>query len=82
MFRGLAMRYRVLVGGVWWTEAACLASARAVAMAEAGALAASLGHPVEARVTDPAGAFCGAALGRVTGDADWLPFGSARARAA
>ena len=51
-------------------------------MREAGALAASLGWAVKARVTDPAGAFAGAALGRVTGDADWLPFGSARARAA
>lgn len=76
------MRYRVLVGGVWWTEATCLTEARAVAMREAGALAASLGWAVEARVTDPAGAFAGAALGRTTGDADWLPFGSARARVA
>lgn len=23
------MRYRVLVGGIWWTEAACLTEARA-----------------------------------------------------
>ncbi|MES2144991.1 MAG: hypothetical protein V4516_11710 [Pseudomonadota bacterium] len=76
------MRYRVMVAGVWWTEAACLTEARAVAMREAGALAQSLGWAVEARVTDAAGAFAGAALGRVTGDADWLPFGSARARAA
>lgn len=82
MFRGLAMRYRVLVGGVWWTEAACLASARAVALVEAVALAASLGHEVEARVTDPAGRFAGAALGRGNGDVVWLPLGSAWARAA
>lgn len=76
------MRYRVLVGGVWWTEAASLCEARAVALAEAGALAASLGHAVEARVTDPAGAFAGAALGQASGDTVWLPLGSARARAA
>ncbi len=76
------MRYRVLVGGVWWTEAACLTEARAVAMREAGALAASLGWAVEARVTAPCGAFAGAALGRGDGSAEWLPFGSPRARAA
>lgn len=76
------MRYSVLIGGVWWTEAASAGEARDLALAEAGALAASLGHAVEARVTDPAGAFAGAALGRGNGDAEWLPLGSARARAA
>ena len=76
------MKFRVTVANVWWVEAETLAHAKGEAMREAGALAASLGHAVEARVTDPAGAFAGAALGRATGDADWLPFGSARARAA
>jgi hypothetical protein len=44
--------------------------------------AASIGWAVEARVTDPSGPFAGAALGRTLGDADWLPFGSARTLAA
>ena len=76
------MKFRVTVANVWWVEAETLRDAQGTAMPEAGALAASLCWAVEARVTDPAGAFAGAALGRVTGDADWLPFGSARARAA
>lgn len=76
------MKFRVTVANVWWVEAETLRDAQGAAMREAGALAASLGWAVEARVTDPAGAFAGAALGRVTGDADWLPFGSPRARAA
>lgn len=76
------MKFRVLVAGSWWTEAGSLAEARGIALHEAAALAASLGWAVEARVTDPAGTFAGAAQGRVTGDADWLPNGSARARAA
>lgn len=76
------MRYRVLVGGVWWTEAASAGEARDLALAEAGALSASLGHAVEARVTNPAGAFAGAALGRGNGGAVWLPLGTARAWAA
>lgn len=57
MLRGLGMRYRVLVAGIWWTEAETLRDAQGTAMQEAGALAASLGWAVEARVTDPAGAF-------------------------
>ena len=76
------VKFRVTVANVWWVEAETLRDAQGTALAEAGALAASLGWAVEARVTDPAGAFAGAALGRVTGDADWLPFGSTRARAA
>lgn len=76
------MKFRVTVANVWWVEAETLRDAQGTAMREAGALAASLGWAVEARVTDPAGAFAGAALGRATGDVDWLPFGSARARAA
>lgn len=76
------MRYRVLVAGVWWTEAGSLPEARDLALAEAGALAASLGWTVEARVTDPAGAFAGIALGRPSGVAEWLPLGTPRARAA
>jgi hypothetical protein len=76
------MKFRVTVANVWWVEAETLPDARGTAMREAGVLAASLGWAVEARVTDPAGAFAGAALGRATGDADWLPFGSARTRAA
>lgn len=76
------MKFRVTVANVWWVEAEGLPEAKGLALAEAGVLAASLGWAVEARVTDPAGAFAGAALGRATGDACWLPFGSARARAA
>jgi hypothetical protein len=76
------MRFRVTVAGVWWCEAEGLCEARDLALAEAGALAASLGWPVEARVTNPAGAFAGAAVGRASGEADWLPLGSPRARAA
>ncbi len=76
------MKFRVTVANVWWCEAETLRDAQGTAMREAGALAASLGWPVEARVTDPAGSFAGVALGRVTGLADWLPFGCPRARAA
>lgn len=76
------MKFRVTVANVWWVEAETLRDAQGAAMREAGALAAPLGWAVEARVTDPAGAFAAAALGRVSGDADWLPFGSPRARAA
>jgi hypothetical protein len=76
------VKFRVTVAGVWWCEAETHDEARAVALAEAGALAASLGWPVEARVTDPAGSFAGAAVGRASGEAAWLPLGSARARAA
>lgn len=36
------MRYRVLVGDVFWTEAETLRDAQGTAMREAGALAASL----------------------------------------
>lgn len=76
------MKHRVTVANVWWAEAQSLAEARDLALAEAGALALSLGWTVEARVTDPAGAFAGIALGRPNGIAEWLPLGSARARAA
>lgn len=76
------MKHRVTVANVWWSEAASLRDARDLALAEAGALALSLGWTVEARVTDPAGAFAGIALGRPTGIAEWLPLGAPRARAA
>ena len=76
------MKFRVTVANVWWVEAETLRDAQGTAMREAGALAVSLGWAVEARVTDSAGAFAGAALGRAAGDVHWLPFGSARARAA
>lgn len=61
------MKFRVTVANVWWVEAETLREAQGTAVREAGALAASLGWAVEARVTDPAGAFAGAALGRPSG---------------
>lgn len=72
------MRYRVVVGEIWWTESASLSEAQALALTEAGTLAGTLGQAVEARVTDPAGALIGAAIGRTTGDARWRPASSAR----
>ena len=75
------MKFRITVANVWWVEAETLRDAQGIAMREAGALAASHGWAVEARVTEAAGAFVGAALGRATGLADRYS-GSARARGA
>ena len=53
------MKFRVTVAYVWWVEAETLAHAQGEAMREAGALAASLGWAVEARLyaEDPAKGF-------------------------